>query len=130
MLSSLTISCSKEDNDETLKENIETNTSKMTWEKLVEKYPFIGNYPKYDGDIELPQYNKTFNLESVGFFDYKCEASMATQYYRKLAAAGFTVNPNAEGIYTKTVNGYELIFTGSHAAGNFGMVFSCKPTDK
>lgn len=31
MLSSLlTISCSKEDNDETLKENIETTTSKMT----------------------------------------------------------------------------------------------------
>ena len=65
----------------------------------------------------------------VAFFDYKCDASMATEYYAKLASENFLVNPNAEGIYTKTVNDYELIFTGSHAAGNFGMVFSCQPVE-
>lgn len=126
-LSFLSVGCSKDD-DEDGDGDVEVTTG-MTWEKLVEKYPFMGNFPKYEGDIELHQYNKTFGLESVAFFDYKCDASMATEYYAKLASENFFVNPNAEGIYTKTVNDYELIFTGSHAAGNFGMVFSCQPVE-
>ncbi|MDD6209719.1 MAG: hypothetical protein PUB21_03835 [Bacteroidales bacterium] len=125
MFSFLFIGCSKDDGGP----DKDGTDSKMTWEKLVEKYPFMENFPKYDGDIEFPQYNKTFGMESVGFFDYKCDASMATKYYTKLATMGFTVNPNAEGIYTKTANGYDLTFTGAHSAGNFGMVFACNPID-
>lgn len=127
----LSMGCSKDDGDEKENGNGKNeeihSPTKMTWEKLVEKYPFMGQFPKYDGDIEMPQYNKTYNLESVGFFDYKCEAAMATRYYAKLAAAGFTVNPNAKSIYTKTTDGKTFTFTGAHAAGNFGMVFSCQP---
>ncbi|MCM1515725.1 MAG: hypothetical protein NC080_04810 [Paraprevotella sp.] len=96
----------------------------VTWESLVADYPFLSNFPKFDGEIEMPQHSANGPLESVVFFDYKCEQSVSTVYYGKLSDAGFEKNPNAD-IYTKVLDGNEYIFTGGYSAGSFALSFSC-----
>lgn len=104
-------------------DNPEIN-DKVTWESLVKQYPFLGNFPKFDGEIEMHQHSLNRGVECVQFFDYKCEQSVASTYYAKLVSAGFEKNENAD-IYTKEADGKEYVFTGGYAGGNFALSFNC-----
>ena len=97
---------------------------KITWEQLVKEHPFMGGFPKFDGEIEGYVYKETMGLESVVFFDYKCDKSVSTTYYGKLVKSGFTDKGNE--IYEKTADGKEYTFIGGYAAGNFALSFNCE----
>lgn len=100
----------------------------MTWTELVKTYPFLGEFPDFDGEIENLNYDKRSGLESVAFFDYKCDKSVADTYLKKFASTDFEKSEYAD-IYKKKKDGKTYIFTGGYAAGNFAMSFSVDSTN-
>ena len=100
---------------------------KMTWATLVKTYPFLSEFPAFDGEIENVVHTNRFGLESVAFFDYKCDKSVADTYLKKFASTNFEKSEVAD-IYKKKVDGKTYIFTCSYAAGNFGLSFSLDGT--
>lgn len=98
----------------------------MTWTTLVKEYPFLSEFPSFDGEVENHQYRELSGMKTVTFFDYSCGESVATTYYAKFIPAGFTKSDGAE-IYRKTVGKTVYAFTGSYGGGNFGLSFSADP---
>lgn len=94
-----------------------------TWSSLVKAYPFLSAFPEFHGDVENPQYRDLSGLETVTFFDYKCDESVATTYYATLASSGFAHNDDST-IYRKRDNGMLYTFTGGYSGGNFALSFS------
>lgn len=103
-------------------------SDKMTWTALVKTYPFLSKFPTFDGDIENVVHTNYSGLESVAFFDYKCDKSVADTYLKKFASTDF-VKTEGVDIYKKEIDGKTYIFTGSYAAGNFGLNFSLDGTN-
>ena len=97
---------------------------KVTWEQLVKDHPFMAGFPKFDGEIEGYVYQETMGLESVVFFDYKCDKSVSTTYYDKLLNAGFTTE--GYDIYKKKTDTHKYDFIGGYDAGNFALSFNCE----
>lgn len=104
--------------------DVDNPLEKVTWEQLVKEHPFMEGFPKFDGDIEGYVYKETMGLESVVFFDYKCDESVATMYYDKLLKAGFTTE--GYDMYKKRTDIYNYDFIGGYAAGNFALSFNCE----
>ncbi len=100
------------------------------WATVVEAYPFLAEFPVFDGEVENTKYVEFHGMETVTFFDYKCEESVATTYYAKFEPAGFTKSAG-EGsqIYRKTVGDKDYAFSGSYDGGSFALNFSVD-TDK
>lgn len=94
-----------------------------TWTELVKEYPFLGEFPDFDGEIENVHYDKRSGLESVAFFDYKCDKSVADNYLRKFASTDFEKAEFGDS-YSKTKDGKTYTFAGGYAAGNFALTFS------
>lgn len=67
-------------------------------------------------------------LESVAFFDYKCDQSVADNYLKKFASTDFEKSEYAD-IYKKKKDGKTYIFTGGYAAGSFALSFSVDGTN-
>lgn len=111
--------CSKENS------NTDKPSDSITWASLVKKHPFMGAFPEFDGDIENCQYRDISGMQTITFFDYKCEESTATKYYSSLAEAGFT-NTEGTNIYRKKADGTTYAFTGGYSAGNFALNFSAE----
>lgn len=114
--------CSNDDEKEI------TPSGKMTWAALVKDYPFLNEFPAFDGEIENVVHTNYRGLESVAFFDYKCDKAVADTYLGKFASTSFEKSEHAD-IYKKKVNGKTYIFTGSYAAGSFGLSFSLDGTN-
>lgn len=101
---------------------------KTSWKALVKKHPFLSEFPAFQGEIENHHYTEIMGSESVVFFDYSCEPSVATIYYDKINSAGFIKIEEAD-IWNKTVSGKEYTFSGGYAGGSFALSFSCTPQD-
>ncbi|MGM9763619.1 MAG: hypothetical protein ACI3ZQ_06330 [Candidatus Cryptobacteroides sp.] len=99
-----------------------------TWTELVKEYPFLSEFPAFDGEIENVVHNNTMGLESVAFFDYKCDKSVTDTYFKKFASTDFEKSEYAD-IYKKKSGGKTYIFTGGYAAGNFALSFSVDGTN-
>lgn len=115
------VSCSKNGTEVTLD---------SSWKQLVAKYPYLGEFPEYTGEIKVPTYNKreaTVDFgsnESVGFID-KVAESVALEYYDKLEKAGFTSDTDAvKGMYSKVKGENKYQFIGTWSAGSFGLMFT------
>jgi len=109
--------CNKDNNGN------EPDPAKLTWASLVAEHPFLGEFPPFDGEIENCDSRNLGGAETVIFFDYKCDESVATTYYAKFIPAGFTKSDGSH-IYRKTVGNKEYAFSGSYGGGNFGLSFS------
>lgn len=114
----LVCGCNKENSG-----NGDNPGDKVTWASLVKEYPFLSNFPTFDGEIENCQYRELSGMETVMFFDYKCEESVSTTYYAKFGPAGFTKSESSH-IYRKTVGDMVYAFTGAFSGGNFALSFS------
>lgn len=114
--------CSKDDEN-----GITPLDNKMTWTTLVKTYPFLSEFPSFDGEIENVVHTNYGKLESVAFFDYKCDKSVADTYLKKFASTDFVKSEGGD-IYRKKVDGKTYIFTCSYAAGSFGLNFSLDGT--
>lgn len=62
------------------------------------KYPFLTNFPEYDGELENHRYDDTYGILQYIIMDYKCEESLKTKYCAKLT--------NSPDSWTKTVMGF------------------------
>lgn len=94
-----------------------------TWARLVEAHPFLSAFPEFNGKISNVQYKDLGGLETVTFFDYSCEESVATTYYSALATAGFTSSEGST-IYRKKKDKTTYTFSGGYSGGNFALSFS------
>lgn len=99
-----------------------------TWTELVKEYSFLSEFPAFDGEIENVVHNNTMGLESVAFFDYKYDQSVADNYLKKFASTDFEKSEYAD-IYKKKKDGKTYIFTGGYAAGSFALSFSVDGTN-
>ena len=100
--------------------------SQTTWESEVEKYPFLANFPAYDGELENHRYSETMGMLQYIIMDYNCEESLKTNYCDKLTAAGF-VDENGYGIYKKTTTEYQLTVSVSYTGGTLALSLSANP---
>ncbi len=104
--------------------NSDTTLDKTTWKSLVATYPFLEEFPVFEGEIENCQYRELgSDMKTVTFFDYKCEESVATSYYAKFASNEWS-KTDGSYIYRKTTEKYVFMFTGSYSAGNFALSFA------
>jgi len=109
--------CNKDNKDD------ERPLGNKTWTELVKEYSFLSEFPTFDGEIENVHYDKRSGLESVAFFDYKCDKSVADNYFKKFASTDFEKSEHAD-IYTKKKDSKTYTFTGGYAAGSFALTFS------
>lgn len=112
--------------DDEPKENVDDGsvTAKTTWADLVKKYPFLSAFPTFDGEIENCQYSQLSSLESVVFFDYDCESSVADTYCAKFTSDGGWKQSGDDWIYRYTSDEGVYTFSGSFGGGSFGLSFS------
>ena len=98
---------------------------------LSKKYPFLNDFPSYDKEIDMNTHNTTMGMESVAFYDYKCDKAEFATYSKKLEDAGFEGGPVAEGqlssSYRKKTDKAELIVTMAYATGNLAVTLSNVP---
>ena len=83
------IGCDDKEKDDD--EGLGGQLSETTWAAEVKKYPFLTNFPEYDGELENHRYDDTYGILQYIIMDYKCEESLKTKYCAKLTAAGFVV---------------------------------------
>ena len=100
--------------------------SETTWEAEVEKYPFLSNFPAYDGELDNHLYDETSGVLQYIIMDYNCDESFKTDYCAKLTAAGF-VDESGYGIYKKESTAYKLTASVSYSGGTLGLSLSAKP---
>ncbi len=100
--------------------------SETTWEAEVEKYPFLSNFPAYDGELDNHRYDETSGILQYIIMDYNCDESFKTDYCAKLTAAGF-VDESGYGIYKKESTAYKLTASVSYSGGTLGLSLSAKP---
>ena len=100
--------------------------SETTWAAEVKKYPFLTNFPEYDGELENHRYDDTYGILQYIIMDYKCEESLKTKYCAKLTAAGF-VDEDGYGIYKKTTTEYKLAVSISYGGGTLALSLSAEP---
>lgn len=122
--------CSKDDNGgDDGQDDTEVKTTK--WADLAKKYPFLNDFPSYDKEIDMNTHNTTMGMESVAFFDYKCDKAEFATYSKKLEDAGFEGGPVMEGqlssSYRKKTDKAELIVTMAYATGNLAVTLSNVP---
>lgn len=98
------IGCDDKEKDDD--EGLSGQLSETTWAAEVKKYPFLTNFPEYDGELENHRYDDTYGILQYIIMDYKCEESLKTKYCAKLTAAGF-VDEDGYGIY-KNLNSAAL----------------------
>ena len=92
------------------------------------EYPFLANFPAYDGELENHRYSETMGMLQYIIMDYECEESVKTNYCAKLEAAGF-VDENGYGIYKKTTAEYNLTVSVSYVGGTLALSLSATPID-
>lgn len=117
----LVCGCGKDDSGN---ESVTDPKDTITWAALIKEYPFLNDFPVFDGEVENWQYKELgSDMKTMTFFDYKCKESVATTYYAKFVPAGFTKSDGSE-IYRRTVGETIYVFTGSYSGGNFALSFS------
>ena len=116
------IGCDDKEDDEGLGGQL----SETTWAAEVKKYPFLSNFPAYDGELENHRYDDTYGILQYIIMDYKCEESLKTKYCAKLTAAGF-VDEDGYGIYKKTTTEYKLAAIISYGGGTLALSLSAEP---
>ena len=79
------IGCDDKEKDDD--EGLSGQLSETTWAAEVKKYPFLTNFPEYDGELENHRYDDTYGILQYIIMDYKCEESLKTKYCAKLTAA-------------------------------------------
>lgn len=121
--------CNKDDDGE--EKDDDTQVESTTWADLAKKYPFLADFPSYDKEIDMNTHNTTMGMESVAFFDYKCDQIEFSTYSKKLEDAGFTGGPVMEGqlssTYRKKTDSAELTATLAYATGNLAVTLSNVP---
>ena len=100
-----------------------------TWTELVKEYSFLSEFPAFDGEIENVVHNNTMGLESVAFFDYKCDQSVADNYLKKFASTDFHNSEYAD-IYKKKKDGKKDKKKDSICAKCRNCLFLCKVSKK
>lgn len=104
-------------------DQIDTDTN-VKWADLVKEHTWLDGFPEFEGEINLPQYTSVMGMESIAFLK-KTEETVFTDYCKKLESKGFQIQAEAvKGSYRKKVDGGELIFAGTWAAGVFGLTFT------
>lgn len=115
------IGCDGKENDDTLGGQL----TETTWASEVEKYPFLSNFPAYDGELDNHRYDETSGVLQYIIMDYNCDESFKTDYCAKLTAAGF-VDENGYGIYKKESTAYKLTAVVSYNGGTLGLSLSAE----
>ena len=118
------IGCDDKEKDDD--EGLGGQLSETTWAAEVKKYPFLTNFPEYDGELENHRYDDTYGILQYIIMDYKCEESLKTKYCAKLTAAGF-VDEDGYGIYKKTTTEYKLAVSISYGGGTLALRLSAEP---
>ena len=108
--------------------NLGDQLSETTWASEMAQYPFLANFPAYDGELENHRYSETMGMLQYIIMDYECEESVKTNYCAKLEAAGF-VDENGYGIYKKTTAEYNLTASVSYVGGTLALSLSAIPVD-
>ena len=108
--------------------NLGDQLSETTWASEMAEYPFLANFPAYDGELENHRYSETMGMLQYIIMDYECEESVKTNYCTKLEAAGF-VDENGYGIYKKTTAEYNLTAGVSYVGGTLALSPSATPVD-
>ena len=108
--------------------NLGDQLSETTWASEMAEYPFLANFPAYDGELENHRYSETMGMLQYIIMDYECEESVKTNYCAKLEAAGF-VDENGYGIYKKTTAEYNLTASVSYVGGTLALSLSAIPVD-
>lgn len=108
--------------------NLGDQLTQTTWASEAEKYPFLANFPAYDGELENHRYSETMGMLQYIIMDYNCEESLKTGYCNKLEAAGF-VDENGYGIYRKTTDEYQLAVSVSYSGGTLALSLSANPVN-
>lgn len=108
--------------------NLGDQLSETTWASEMAEYPFLANFPAYDGELENHRYSETMGMLQYIIMDYECEESVKTNYCAKLEAAGF-VDENGYGIYKKTTAEYNLTASVSYVSGTLALSLSATPVD-
>lgn len=108
--------------------NLGDQLSETTWASEMAEYPFLANFPAYDGELENHRYSETMGMLQYIIMDYECEESVKTNYCAKLEAAGF-VDENGYGIYKKTTAEYNLTASVSYVGGTLTLSLSATPVD-
>ena len=108
--------------------NLGDQLSETTWASEMAQYPFLANFPAYDGELENHRYSETMGMLQYIIMDYECEESVKSNYCTKLEAAGF-VDENGYGIYKKTTAEYNLTASVSYVGGTLALSLSATPVD-
>lgn len=106
--------------------NLGGQLSETTWESEVANYPFLANFPAYEGELDNHRYSETMGMLQYIIMDYECEESVKTNYCAKLEAAGF-VDEGGYGIYKKTTAEYDLTASISYVGTTLALSLSANP---
>lgn len=110
--------------------DVENVNKVQKWAAVEKTYPMLQDFPAYEYEMENVQYSNEHGLESVTFFDYKCEKSCYETYKKKVEGTSFTVigdyGDNAS--YRQEKDGATLMITMSYSGGSFTCHYS-KDTD-
>ncbi len=99
------------------------------WAAVVKQYPMLSDFPAYEYEMENVQYSNIQGLESVTFFDYKCEKSCYDNYVKTIESSEFTGNDyGTNANYSLDKDGATLRITMSYSGGSFSCQYS-KDTD-
>ncbi len=99
------------------------------WADVEKQYPMLQDFPAYEYEMENVQYSNISGLESVTYFDYKCEKSCYDNYKKAIESSKFTGNdygPSAK--YSLKKDGVTLGITMSYSGSSFSCQYS-KDTD-
>ena len=102
--------------------------SETTWASEMAQYPFLANFPAYDGELENHRYSETMGMLQYIIMDYECEESVKTNYCAKLEAAG-VVDDHGYGIYKKTTAEHNLTASVPSVGGPLALSLSATPVD-
>ena len=105
------IGCDDKEKDDD--ESLGGQLSETTWAAEVKKYPFLTNFPEYDGELENHRYDDTYGILQYIIMDYKCEESLKTKYCYE--------------IYKKTTTEYKLAAIISYGGGTLALSLSAEP---
>lgn len=99
------------------------------WADVVKTYPMLLDFPAYEYEMENVQYSNSHGLESVTYFDYKCEKSCYDNYVKTIQSSNFAGNDyGTNANYSLEKDGATLRITMSYSGGSFTCQYS-KETD-
>lgn len=128
LMTVVTLTCCEKDEKGDL--TGDSSTNEKSWAKLAETYPFLSAFPAYDGEIDIHNFNDSFGMEALSFFDYDCEKANFDAYKSKIETAGFTQKSAIESgnqsslSYEKEVTDGTLSAIISYSGNNFSAVLS------